>query len=368
MKRKSAMTVVWATAAVAVLITAAPAVAQTFYREDFNLIDTEEPIEDGTLAFHGWDAAYIGTADPLNTAAMNSSGVVPAGAGGVGFHWWFNNTQLQDPVVRVTEASVTAAGEIPSPIMPVTDLAFIWEQRLENMQTNTFTATTGIPIEVRVAVQMENSNWYASEEAFATGDTGFGNGAGNWTAYTRPFTAAAAAWRNLTLNTLVPQSPTPQGATIGDTPASNLAGGIIGAGFVATFSQYSTINFNFLEIGIPPIPGDVDGDGDVDMDDFNTIRGNFGLTGAERTDGDLTGPGLGGLADGIVDLYDYGQWKDNFPFPGAGSGGGSVGGQSVPEPTTALLMAMPLICVMRLRRRRTASAPSPTPHSLQRSR
>jgi hypothetical protein len=85
------------------------------------------------------------------------------------------------------------------------------------------------------------------------------------------------------------------------------------------------------------------------MDDFNTIRGNIGMTGALRSDGDLTSGGPGGRPDGIVDLYDFGQWKDSFPFPGAG--GGSAGGTLVPEPVSILTMLMPLVLVTRLRRR-----------------
>src|SRR3990172_504168 len=88
MKHNSALTVFWATGALAALIAASPAAAQTFYREDFTASDGG--MNDDTLAFHGWDGTHIGTADPLNTAAMNTAGVVPAGSGGVGFHWWVN--------------------------------------------------------------------------------------------------------------------------------------------------------------------------------------------------------------------------------------------------------------------------------------
>jgi hypothetical protein len=278
---------------------------------------------------------------------MNSAGVVPeGGANGEGFHWWFNFTQLQDPVVTVTEASVTAAGEIASPIAPITDLAFIWEQRLENMQDNAFGATTGIPVVVRVAVQMNGTDWYASNSTYATTDTGVG-GMGAWDAYTLPFSYTAANWRNLTLNTVVPNSATPQGATLGGTPGGNLTGNITGVGFVSTFSQYGTVNFNFIEIGVPPIPGDVDGDGDVDLIDFDFIRNNLNMTGAVREDGDLTGP-LGN-PDGVVDLYDFGQWKDNYPFPGSGAGSGS--GATVPEPGAAFLSVIAFLFALQVGRR-----------------
>jgi hypothetical protein len=256
---------------------------------------------------------------------------VPAGgAQGEGFHWWFNFTQLQDPVVTVTEASVTAAGEIATPITPVPDLAISWEQRMENMQDNSFGATTGIPVSIRIAVQMNGADWYASNMAFPTTDTGVGS-MGAWDAYSLEFNPAAANWRNLTLNPVVPMSATPQGAEIGGTPAGPLTGDITGVGFVSTFSQYGTINFNFIEIGVPPIAGDVDGDGDVDINDFNVIRSNLSTAATMRSQGDLNG-------DGVVDLVDFGEWKDNFPSPASGTGGTGENA-SVPEPASIGLIS-----------------------------
>jgi hypothetical protein len=351
MKRKRLLVIVLATQA-ALVILAAPAASQTFYREDFAMPGVT------TLVGHGWDPTHIGTADALNTANVNTAGVVPAGgAEGEGFHWWFNFTQLQDPVVTVTEASVTAAGEIAAPIAPIQDLAISWEQRLENMQDNAFGATTGIPVVVRVAVQMNGTDWFASNTTYPTTDTGVGN-QGPWEAHSLPFSFNAANWRNLTLNTIVPNSPTPQGATIGGAPAGNLSGNITGVGFVSTFSQYGTVNFNFIEVGVPPIPGDVDNDGDVDyiesnndmISDFDTIRGNFSTAVAGRPQGDLNG-------DGVVDLFDFGEWKDNFPFPGSGTS--AEAGAQVPEPIGPALLAVTLALnsVIPWRKRRRMRLP-----------
>ena len=53
-------------------------------------------------------------------------------------------------------------------------------------------------------------------------------------------------------------------------------------------------------------PGDADGDGDVDLDDFNILKGNFGMTaGATTAQGDFDG-------DGDVDLDDFNILKGNF--------------------------------------------------------
>jgi arabinogalactan endo-1,4-beta-galactosidase len=80
------------------------------------------------------------------------------------------------------------------------------------------------------------------------------------------------------------------------------------------------------------VPGDVDGDRDVDLDDVESLRTNFNGVFAGRTAGDLNG-------DGIIDLFDFAEWKDNFA--GVGSGGASSG--LVPEPAAAILILVPLV-------------------------
>ncbi|NLF31079.1 MAG: hypothetical protein GX591_09360 [Planctomycetes bacterium] len=56
----------------------------------------------------------------------------------------------------------------------------------------------------------------------------------------------------------------------------------------------------------PPLAGDADGDGDVDLDDFVAIKNHFGTAGnATWADGDFDG-------DGDVDLDDFVILKNNF--------------------------------------------------------
>ena len=54
------------------------------------------------------------------------------------------------------------------------------------------------------------------------------------------------------------------------------------------------------------VPGDTDGDGDVDIDDLNAVRNNFGGMGAGDTDG-----------DGDVDIDDLNNVRNNFGVGGA---------------------------------------------------
>lgn len=60
-----------------------------------------------------------------------------------------------------------------------------------------------------------------------------------------------------------------------------------------------------LTVVVPPLAGDVNGDGKVDLTDFGVLKESFGLTPAHRGQGDLNG-------DQKVDLTDFGILKANF--------------------------------------------------------
>ncbi len=98
-----------------------------------------------------------------------------------------------------------------------------------------------------------------------------------------------------------------------------------------------------------PVPGDVDGNGQVNMLDFDPIRANFRRQVLQRTQGDLT-------RDRVVDFDDFAEWKTAF----LGGGGGALGADfafpvSVPEPTTVALVifawAVGSACQVRFRGR-----------------
>lgn len=101
------------------------------------------------------------------------------------------------------------------------------------------------------------------------------------------------------------------------------------------------------------IPGDVDGDGDVDafetdndmVSDLDIITANFRRTAATRSTGDLTG-------DRVVDLSDFRVWKSYYSGELTSE---AYTGLPIPEPSGASL-AMLLSLLALLRRKTPARA------------
>jgi hypothetical protein len=109
---------------------------------------------------------------------------------------------------------------------------------------------------------------------------------------------------------------------------------VVGAG-----ADLGDIFLNYAAVG-PAVPGDFDGDGDVDGADFVAWQTNFPTaTGAVYQQGDAD-------FDGDVDGADFVVWQTNFPFPT------SPGTSPVPEPTTLLLGAIAAVGLLAIRRRK----------------
>jgi hypothetical protein len=197
------------------------ATAAKVYRQEFSN-DKGEGLQE-----IGWDDAHIG-------GNGNTAGVSKNNAGDQ-YLWWYNATGLS-PAMNVTAACVTSK----LPPMPVStpELAFSWEQRLENQKDDNDTDVTGTPAELRLAIEV-GGKWYASEAAFKTTPAGV-TSSGQWDAQKITFDPAAKKWREVTL--------AGESAKLGGTPGSDLSGDLTGVGFVATFAQHQTVNFHFVEI------------------------------------------------------------------------------------------------------------------------
>jgi hypothetical protein len=368
LRQKVYLAILLATGAIAILITASPAAAQSYYRENFGDFNPDgTPTSDSVdLTDYGWDDTHVGSYDQSVLTITAATNITAAGVGnGNSRVWWWSGTQLTSPPTTDTGAIFTREFSATPIDSSIPDLAIRWEQHLQEMQTNNYQfLQTGIPIDVRVMVQMngtgDTDNWFASNAIFPTTNPPVGEN-GPYLEYTLDFDGAKANWRAVTLTTVGadvtgpdPNGPgvapaSPQGATLGAAPAVDLSGNITGVGWVSTFSQHSNVNFNYIEILVPPIPGDVEGDGDVDMNDYFVLRDHFSTSVAIDSHlGDLN-------ADGLVDLVDFGEWKSNFPFPG--SGGGSAEGFVAPEPSTVLIVLPILLGLGWARFRKERLAP-----------
>lgn len=73
---------------------------------------------------------------------------------------------------------------------------------------------------------------------------------------------------------------------------------------------------------IPSVPGDTDVDGEVDLDDYNTLSSHYGQTGVTWFDGDFD-------LDNDVDFEDFVKLALNF---------GYVAPESLPTPATGVLL------------------------------
>jgi hypothetical protein len=139
---------------------------------------------------------------------------------------------------------------------------------------------------------------------------------------------------------------------------TNVQLGIIGLGqFGGGGDTFNTIDelrigTTFIDV-LPelPIPGDADGDGDVDLFDYQIIIANLGKQVGSSLEGDVAKADGSQGSDGRVTIADFRIWKDNFPYTPPGTGGLSGASVGVPEPSTLALASLVACLVTGLVRR-----------------
>lgn len=91
-----------------------------------------------------------------------------------------------------------------------------------------------------------------------------------------------------------------------------------------------------IETAGPPIVGDFDRDGDVDLDDYTQWTGAVGTAQNFRVTTDANG-------DGYSDAADYTIWRDAYEA--------ALSEAQIPEPSSAVLALLAMVCAARVIRR-----------------
>ena len=125
----------------------------------------------------------------------------------------------------------------------------------------------------------------------------------------------------------------------GDDYGLDFEGSTYGNGRVRTTGNGRTEYDNFTMTEEPVVtcnPGDANNDDLVSADDYASVQGAFGNTGAIGIPGDAN-------CDGLVSADDYASVQSNF--------GTTYAGATVPEPGTFLLLALGGLMTLRRRHR-----------------
>jgi hypothetical protein len=319
-KMFASLLAVVALAVVAIVASSGTASAQ-LYSETF------DPVAGGPITGYGW------TQDSVNPGMLNDRiGTFDAGGAAGNVVFSFGN---QDELNAFYTDTALSGGDFTA----IDPTAFTNGVTLSVDAQPAFNSDATSPVSYFM-VQIGGTNWFSSATNLGVGGMN-GDPFGN---FQLDFDPAAANWNSITVTngTGIPTPGGPAGA--------NLTGDITGIGIFTQYPLQGTHHFNNFEIFESFAAGDVDGNNDVDINDFNTIRMNFNTVVANRSDGDLN-------RDGFVDMLDFGEWKDNANV-GTGTDFYALL-TGVPEPTSITLLAMSLLVGVgraRLRSRAPARA------------
>jgi hypothetical protein len=133
--------------------------------------------------------------------------------------------------------------------------------------------------------------------------------------------------------------------------AGNNTGGFLNGYVEGTANAFTKIPFTNVYL---PIAGDVNGDRTVGLTDLNVVKGHLGASG-NLAFGDIDGDGIVGLSDLNIVKGNLGLSISLPPAPPGEAAGPSLG-QTVPEPSSMLLIVGSLFGLNIRRRRQGAGA------------
>jgi hypothetical protein len=318
---------------------------ETFGRPDPATGNLNTPLFDwqrfqptGALA-GGGGVSSDSTGKPIDLPQTTTAGPVQDGT----FNAYAEGWSYMDGTHRLS--MTTEYSFNPADAAPVT---FKWWQGANN-------AAGGGLNDGRLAVRI-GTQWYVTSQIFVNvpsvpAGTAFGNPetdpvAPGASPMSFAWDPSPAKWLLLTFDGNYILGATPGTGTgvastvpmsVGSNPGSPLSGTITAFGLYRDVSGQNFRFDNFTIEGDGPTPGDVDGDDDVDMEDFAIIRDNFQKSVAGRQFGDLDG-------STVVDFIDFRQWKTNFPFPS------EAASAAIPEPAGMMMAVFGIAAAAALRR------------------
>ncbi len=282
---------------------------QLAWKKSFPTQDTYTGQGTDTLQYVATEDGYY--AMSYRTPTAQTIYVLNSSDGSERFTYQMGN-KAERPLMAYANGALYVIGKNEQLKLDITDGHVIWRQTnaFVNDANYAYNDTTYRPM-----VLTNDSLWFVDR----------GNGtAGSDDRLIGINTGSGAIFQTMDLTQLVGQTSTDQLIHVQDLVAANGKLGVF-IDVKNTAGSHNTSNsiaYQDLYVFGLSLPGDADGNGKVDFNDYLTLRLNFGSTGMTWRDGDFNG-------DGVVTFKDYIILESHF---------GKDAATNVPEPATASLL------------------------------